>query len=215
MEARIYGSERSGGSERFQDRIKEPDIDKELRSLLVDKIKTETRSHEETLVYLRDQANALVSGTAHDQSIKKRLGKIQTLMNEGVKSLALLNERIEEAERGFRVLRKELLTEVKKEWINLPATAPDKKRLAIIPSDMGEVTKKRKTSNGAKNKAKNKSKKKRGVPIKRNVYSAGLNLGGPPSESAMQQAFPKRKKANQKREPGAPQPSTKPLPAPI
>jgi hypothetical protein len=66
--------------------------------------------------------------------------------------------RVVEAEDGFRLLRFGLASELKKELINVPATASERKRAAIVPSDLGDVKKKRKTAGGVKKK---KPRKKR------------------------------------------------------
>jgi hypothetical protein len=127
----------------------------ELRALATEDIVQKVLDFDQTLDYLRTTADEIAGS---DQSVKKRLQKINALVSEGVKSAKLLEERVLEAEAGYKMLRFGLASELKKELINIPAVASEKKRAALTPSDAGDVRKKRKTTSGTKKKKPRKKK---------------------------------------------------------
>jgi hypothetical protein len=96
----------------------------------------------------------------------------------------MLEGRVFEAEEGFRLLRFGLASELKKEWINVPAQVSDRKRAAIIPSDMGDVKKKRKTAGGVKKK---KPRKKRAINPKKAAKMAEKKVAAAAKRAATKQ----------------------------
>lgn len=156
----------------------------ELRSLAAETMHKTVLTHAETLELLRSQATAIAEkeGVMGDVSVKKRLAKINMLMNEGVKAIQMMEDRIVAAEDGYRLLCFTLLTDLKREQINVPAKDSEKKRVALIPSDLGDVTKRRRTAAAAAEGAKKRKKKR--ARKKRHVSTASAKRKGPSKTAA-------------------------------
>ncbi len=133
----------------------------QLRALASDEIIRGVATYREKLETLLEDARKIA---ALDVSAKGRLMRLETLVN-GINEKAdvYFTQRIEELDQGYRRLTFAFLSSAHREFINVPASAADKKRAAVIPSDADEVKKKRKTPAATQGAKKRKTRKKKTI----------------------------------------------------
>lgn len=125
-------------------RTKEDDDLKALRASAVIKVTNEIRSFEEALLHLQTVAREVAGG---QDTGNKKMASISKAVTAACQRLADLEERVVVVEQNFAEFRRALLTEIKKEYINVPAPKNEHPRhMSIQPSDMGEVKKKRRNA---------------------------------------------------------------------
>lgn len=140
-----------------------------LRSATTISLRRDILTFEESLDIFRRHANQLSSeqeqprentsgGDDCDGAGKKKksLSKYIAVIKETQNMLSDLKKRVDDAEQGFSVLKFGLLTDLKREYINVPASISDKKRVALLPSEFGKVKRKRKNAATGAKKKKNK-----------------------------------------------------------
>lgn len=73
-------------------------------------------NYNDTMEHLRRVADRIASdaGILEEPSVKKRLRNVEQLVSEGKAAARILEQRVLDAEDGFRVLRYSLLSEIKK-----------------------------------------------------------------------------------------------------
>jgi len=153
-----------------------------LRALTTVSIKQEIRTFDGTLDFIREQATKVAS--EDHSTTSKKLQKLINLVGEAKKTTAHLEQRVDEAEQGFHILKMGLLTELKWEYINVPGSASEKKRAAILPSDFGKVKRKRRNAaTGSKKRKSRKNKQQKTRAKKKKDQSTGTSAAAAVAEA--------------------------------
>ena len=159
-----------------------------LRALSTTQIKREIRSFEDTLQYAVEQAKKIADDATDkgggNATTNKKLQKIMVLVSDTIQTTSHLRDRVDEHENGFRTLRLGLLTELKREYINVPGSVSEKKRAAILPSDMGKVKRKRRNAATGAKKRKSRKKKKLAAVAAASAAAAASTADGSVSNKA-------------------------------
>jgi hypothetical protein len=95
------------------------------------------------------------------------MATIHQLVNMGVHRISELTTRVEGLADSYSQFRFALLTEIKKEYINVPAKNDKEKRMAVFPWEYGDANRKKRNTgdeNGAKKK---KTRRKRKVKARK------------------------------------------------
>ena len=142
-----FKGEKTGVGAIADHRSRADDDLRDLRASAAVKVAAEIVSFEDALKNLHELAKTLGSQSS-DESVKKKLGKIERSVTVAITRLAEMNQRVDALEDAYKMMRFRLLDAVKKEYINVPAKTENAKRMAIMPFDAGEV-KKRKRRNAA------------------------------------------------------------------
>ncbi len=150
----LCGGGQGGAIQAF--RTKEEEDLKALRAAAVTKVVNEIQTVEDALRNMARVAAEVVSGDSTLAGSAKLLA-INRAVAAAVGRLVDLEQRVVTVEEYFRDFRKALLTEIKKEYINVPAPKNEAPRhMAIQPYDLGDVKKRRRNTSVATTAAGNK-----------------------------------------------------------
>lgn len=150
----LCGGGQGGAIQAF--RTKEEGDLKALRAAAVTKVVNEIQTVEDAL---RNMTRVAAEVVASDSALtgSARLLAINRAVTAAVGRLVDLEQRVVTIEEYYRDFRKALLTEIKKEYINVPAPKNEAPRhMATQPYDLGDVKKRRRNTSVATTAAGNK-----------------------------------------------------------
>lgn len=149
----LCGGGQGGAIQAF--RTKEEEDLKALRASAVTKVINEIQTIEDAL---RNMERVAAEVAASDGTTPSKLVAIHRAVAAAVARLVDMEQRVANVEEYYRDFRKALLTEIKKEYINVPAPKNDAapRHMAIQPFDLGDVKKKRRNTSVATTTAGNK-----------------------------------------------------------
>ena len=139
----------NGAAALFAFKTREDEDLRQLRAAAVTKVVNEIQTVEDAVRHMRQVAEEVV---AADSSLAghKKLAAIERAIGTVSARLLDFDQRIVALEDSYKDFRKALLTEIKKEYINVPAPKNEAPRyMAIQPFELGDVRKKRRNTSVA------------------------------------------------------------------
>ena len=168
----------------------------QLRSAAAQGLSVDMNNYKELLAHVEKAAAHIASesGMEEEPSIKKRLARIEKIVSDATGAVAMLEARVATTEESYRRLRYALLSEVNKMVINVPPMRSESHRVALTPSDMGEVRGRR---NGSSTGAPKKSQKKKATSAdpSASTVKRGRKRGATPAVVAKKAPIPAKKQA--------------------